>query len=304
MKLRIAELRKSYGGKRALDGISLTVEEGEIFGFIGPNGAGKTTTMSILVGLIPSDSGVCEVDGKAARGGAAVGYLPEQPVFAEQLSAREYLVMLARSMGLRRSGAEIQGLLERVSLAEAAHRRVAGYSRGMRQRLGLACALLGKPELLVLDEPSSALDPEGRRAVVDLIRELKAEGRTVILSTHILSDIERVCDRIALIDSGRILLEGAVDELLGEGPGGRTDLVFSRPLKPSELEALRALPSLSLEVGNGGSVVCVTAEGEGAAGAGLEVVRRIAELELPLVSLNPRRLDLEELFLRKVGRRA
>jgi len=305
MKLRIEKLVKSYRGKRALDGISFSVPEGEVFGFIGPNGAGKTTTMSILAGLIGFDSGVCEIDGRAARSGSGIGYLPEQPVFSDYLTGREYLSMLAATMRMPRASEQTGRLLERVSLSDAAGRRIAGYSRGMRQRLGLACALLGGPDIVVLDEPSSALDPEGRRTVVDLIRELKAEGRTVLLSTHILSDIERICDRIALIDSGRILLEGAVDELLGEGFTGQTDLLFSRPLVSAELEALRTLPCVaSVRPENGGAACSVIVEGSDLAGGRMAVVREIADLSLPLVSLTPRRMSLEELFLRKVGRHA
>jgi ABC-2 type transport system ATP-binding protein len=305
MKVRIQDLVKSYRGKRALDGISFSVREGEIFGFIGPNGAGKTTTLSILAGLIGFDSGTCEVDGMPPRSRGGIGYLPEQPVFSDSLTGREYLAMLATTMAIPRAAAETDRLLERVSLSDAADRRIAGYSRGMRQRLALACALLGSPTVLLLDEPSSALDPEGRKAVVDLILGLKAEGRTVLLSTHILSDIERVCDRIALIDSGTILVEGAVDELLGEGLTGRIDLFFSRPLEPVELARLHSLPPVeSIQGGNGGSSLTVVARGSDLPGARMALVRTIADLALPLVSFAPRRMSLEDLFLEKVARHA
>jgi ABC-2 type transport system ATP-binding protein len=326
-RARLEGLVKRFGGKTALDGISLSVRRGEVYGFIGPNGAGKTTTMRILVGLIGFDAGSClvgEGEGAAslggARGGVAhfsrargrraaakgarrdLGYLPEEPVFAEYLTGREYLAMLAATMALPRPRDTTEGLLERLSLVEAADRRVSGYSRGMRQRLGLACALLGDPDFLVLDEPSSALDPEGRRAVVDLVLSLKAEGKTVFLSTHILSDIERICDRVALLDAGRILLEGTMGELLERGAARRVDLLLSRPLSEAERLALEGLPFVeALELEEGGRAVSLLEGPGGEDRRRVDLVRKLGELGLPLLSLNPRRMTLEELFLGKVA---
>jgi ABC-2 type transport system ATP-binding protein len=304
-KVRIENLVKLYQGKTALDGISLTVNEGEVYGFIGPNGAGKTTTMSILVGLIHSDGGTCEIDGElpGARGQVKVGYLPEEPSFAEHLTGKEYLSMIAATMRLPHAQAEVSRLLGEVALADAADRKVSGYSRGMRQRLGIACAVLGDPELLILDEPSSALDPEGRKAVVDLILALKAGGKTVFLSTHILSDIERICDRIALIDKGRIMLEGAMPELLEEGLSNRIDIQLSRSLAEREGKELAKLPFVeSFETGNGGSAFSILAKPGNPTEMRIALVRKLGELSLPLVSLSPRKASLEEIFLAKVAR--
>jgi len=303
IRVRMEGVTKRFGSKTALDGISLSVRGGEVYGFIGPNGAGKTTTMGILVGLTRPDTGLCEIDGRShgTRNATGIGFLPEEPAFPQALTGREYLRLVAGTMRLPET--EADRLLARVSLTEAAHRRAGGYSRGMRQRLGLACALLGDPDLFVLDEPSSALDPEGRKDVVDLILTLKAEGRTVFLSTHILSDIERICDRIALIDRGRILLEGSMGDLVGEGFSDRMDLAFRRPLSASEWKAISTLPfARSVEPADGGLHASLLMKPGDPDGGRRSLVRALADLDLPVLSLNPRRLTLEELFLSKVGR--
>jgi ABC-2 type transport system ATP-binding protein len=305
MKIKIEGLVKMYKGKTALDGLSLSVNEGDVYGFIGPNGAGKTTTMSIMVGLIRYDSGICEIDGKAAgsSGYPALGYLPEEPAFAEYLTGREYAMMLARTMGLDRPGDAATRLLDNVSLGDAADRRVSGYSRGMRQRLGLACALLGDPDLLILDEPSSALDPEGRKAVADLVLALKSEGKTIFLSTHILSDIERICDRIALIDSGKVMLEGSVKELLDDGLSRIVDIALSRPLSAAERVKLMELPFVeNIERGSEASLFSAYFLPGDPDGARIDMMRELSVLSLPVVSLIPRKTSLEELFLAKVVR--
>ncbi len=300
---------KSFGKKQALADLSLTVGKGEVYGLIGPNGAGKTTAMSIMVGLTGPDSGHCSVLGRAPRSkGPAersrVGFLPEEPVFPEGLSALECLEFLGGCMGGSHGRAELLGLLGRVGLAQDAKRRATGFSRGMRQRLGLACALLGDPEVLILDEPSSALDPEGRRAVLDLIGALKDSGRTVLLSTHILSDVERACDRIGLIDSGRLILEGAMDDVLDGGLGLALELSFSRPLEAAEVRALGELPSVeSIDARGAECELCFRPQADREA-ARAELLRAMAGLSLPLASLNAKKRGLEELFLAKAGRHA
>lgn len=301
ISVRMEGVTKRFGPKTALDGISISVHEGEVYGFIGPNGAGKTTTMGILVGLTRPDAGFCRIDGRPSGARGGIGFLPEEPAFPQHLTGREYLSMVAGTMRL--PDAEADRLLGKVSLTEAARRRVSGYSRGMRQRLGIACALLGDPDLLVLDEPSSALDPEGRKDVVDLILALKAAGRTVFLSTHILSDIERICDRIALIDAGRILLEGSVADLVGEGLSDRVDLTLSRPLADAQRKALAALSiARTLDEGEGGLRLSIRMAPGDPEGKRRALVRAVADLDLPMVSLNPRKITLEELFLSKVVR--
>jgi ABC-2 type transport system ATP-binding protein len=213
-------LRKAFGPFVALDGLSLTVEPGAVFGFLGPNGAGKTTTIRILAGLARADAGQVSVAGVDLRADGhllsrRVGYLPEEPAFYPWMSAVEFLDYVGRLYGQTPAERKTRTaeLLELTGLTEARKRRVGGYSRGMRQRLGLAQALYHRPEVLLLDEPVSALDPAGRKDVLGLIEGLRGNC-TVFMSTHILADVERICDSVAVIDHGRLLAEGRRDELI------------------------------------------------------------------------------------------
>jgi ABC-2 type transport system ATP-binding protein len=200
--------------------LDLSIAHGEIVGLIGANGAGKTTTLKLLLGLLVPDAGRIEIAGEATHTGAwrsSIGYLPEQPAFYEYLSGREFLVFLGQLFGLSATVLRdrITYLLERVGIAESAHRPIRTYSKGMQQRLGIAQALLNQPKLLLLDEPMSGLDPIGRRFVRDLLLELRAQGCSILFSTHIIPDAEFVCDRIALMRTGQLVAVGTVDDLLG-----------------------------------------------------------------------------------------
>lgn len=226
----IDQLHKQYRGKKrkivnALRGISLTVAQGEVFGFLGPNGAGKSTTIKSLLGLIRPTSGIVELFGQPSNTSKArinVGYLPENPAFYDFLTAREYLNFVGRSFGM--NGDEIkkesQRVLSLLGLADAANRPIRGFSKGMVQRLGLAQTMLHDPDLYILDEPMSGLDPLGRTLVKDLILDLKNRGKTVFFSTHVTADAERVCDRIGVIIDGVLHREQVVSELLREGVDG------------------------------------------------------------------------------------
>ena len=216
----VENLSKVYGAIRALDGLDLSVERGTVFGFLGPNGAGKTTTLRILSGVAIPSSGKAWIEGvRVGLGGEArglVGYLPEEPAYYPWMRAREFLVDLVGGLhGMDPVEANLRGeeMLELVGLQVAANRRIGGFSRGMRQRLGLAQALMNKPQVLLLDEPVSALDPVGRRDILRLIKTLSEEA-TVFMSTHILNDVERVCDKIGIIDRGRLIALDRTDELL------------------------------------------------------------------------------------------
>ncbi len=213
-------LTKRYGEVLALDALDLAVPTGSVFGFLGPNGAGKTTTLRLLTGLGRPTAGMAVVAGvEVGRGGMdlarRVGYLDQDPRFYGWMTGRELLTFVGRAYGL--GGAELRArvdeVLEAVGLVEAARRRVGGYSGGMRQRLGVGQAMLPRPAVLFLDEPVSALDPEGRRDTLELIGRLRGES-TVFMSTHILTDVERVCDRVAILDHGRLVAEAPMDELL------------------------------------------------------------------------------------------
>lgn len=219
--IRIEGLYKNYGNHEVLKGIGLEVGAGEVYGFIGHNGAGKSTTMNILVGLQDYQKGHCRINGKQVSKGHVdlfkeVGYLPEEPKFYLYMTATEYLdflgIMGGMSAPVRKKRTE--ELLNLVHLKQAAKRPIGEYSRGMRQRLGLAAALFHDPKTLILDEPSSALDPVGRKDVVNIIQDLKNRGKTLFLSTHILGDVEQVCDRIGILHGGKIVMEGNLDMIL------------------------------------------------------------------------------------------
>ncbi|MBI2375459.1 MAG: ABC transporter ATP-binding protein [Deltaproteobacteria bacterium] len=209
----------------AARGLSFDVERGEVFGFLGPNGSGKTTTIKALLGLIRPDGGELKVLGYPASSmawRAKVGYLPEHPNFYEYLTGFELVAMFARLSGLSAHEAqkEAKRQLERVGLAYAMNRRMRSYSKGMLQRAGLAQALVGSPALLILDEPMTGLDPLGRRDIRELVLELRAEGRTVFYSTHILPDVELTCDRVAMVAKGQVVRCGRLDEILKETAKG------------------------------------------------------------------------------------
>jgi ABC-2 type transport system ATP-binding protein len=213
-------LTKRYGDVLALDGLDLAVPTGSVFGFLGPNGAGKTTTLRLLTGLGRPTAGTAVVAGiDVGRPGTdlarRIGYLDQDPRFYGWMSGRELLTFVGRAYGLAGGGlrSRVDEVLETVGLTDAARRRVGGYSGGMRQRLGVGQAMLARPAVLLLDEPVSALDPEGRRDTLELIGRLRGES-TVLMSTHILTDVERICDRVAILDHGRLVTEAPIDELL------------------------------------------------------------------------------------------
>ena len=220
--VRIEGLRKVFGALVALDNLSLTVEEGVVFGFLGPNGAGKTTTLRILTGLAHANSGQVWVGGKeitANRHEIAqqIGYLPEDPAFYPWMTPGEFLDYVGRVFQIRAKerSDRVKELIKLAGLEEAAKRHIGGFSRGMRQRLGLAQALFNRPQVLFLDEPASALDPAGRKEVLDFIDQLRGQS-TVFMSTHILADVERVCDTIGIINHGKLVIAAQRDALVAK----------------------------------------------------------------------------------------
>ncbi|HEX6488942.1 MAG TPA: ABC transporter ATP-binding protein [Candidatus Dormibacteraeota bacterium] len=237
--MRTVDLVKFYGRIEALAGLSMQVERGEVFGFLGPNGAGKTTSVKLLLGLLSPTAGEGWVLGLPIGSREArrrLGYLPELFRYQGWLTAREVLALHCELARLERSRwpAEIDRVLAVAGLTERAGDRVATYSKGMTQRLGLAVALLGTPELVILDEPTSALDPVGRHDVREIIRDLRRQGVAVFLNSHLLSEVEQVCDRVAIVNRGRVIATGPLEELLsahavrlrvaGLSPGDRASL--------------------------------------------------------------------------------
>jgi ABC-2 type transport system ATP-binding protein len=216
LALQAADLRKSYGSIQALKGVSLDVAEGELFGLLGPNGAGKSTLVKIACGLVRPTAGAATIAGAPAgspEAHRALGYLAELFRFPDWLTADELLGMHQKLAGSEGGERERSALLDAVGLAEAATRRVGAMSKGMQQRLGIAQAMVGGPRVLLLDEPTSALDPAGRRTVRRLLEDLRERGVAVLLNSHLLSEVELVCDRVAIIARGELVAAGTPDEL-------------------------------------------------------------------------------------------
>lgn len=300
--LEVADLRKTYGGRPSVDGISFSIEAGRCVALLGPNGAGKTTTLRMLAGLLPQTSGAVTFAGSSPGEDYRrhLGYLPQAPAFYNWMSGLEYLMFSAKLSGMRtrEASAASAAVLERVGLKGAARRRIGGYSGGMKQRLGLAQALLHRPRLLLLDEPVSALDPIGRREVMELLREIREET-TVIFSTHVLHDAEEICDEVILMNRGRIAEQGTLARLRTE-----YSLPVIRLAVAREERAVRWLEELShsalvneAEISDGKALLNVS---------DVELARRrilqsAAVLDIPLLQFEAGSSTLEELFMKVVG---
>ncbi len=279
--------------KTALQDLSLAVSEGEIFGYLGPNGAGKTTTLKLLMGLMYPTSGSASILGRPVSSPEvkrSIGFLPEQPYFYDYLTARELLEYYAGLSDVpakdRRKRAE--AMLSRVGMADAASTQLRKFSKGMLQRVGIAQAIIHDPKMVFLDEPMSGLDPIGRREVRDLIQELNDEGKTVFFSTHILSDAEVLCDRIAVLNKGRLRGVGVVAELLADSRG-KMEVIWEGPAT-----ALQPLNVISKAAGH---VVRAVIE-EQQTDAAINAVRAAGGR---LLSINQVHGTLEEYFLRHIG---
>jgi ABC-2 type transport system ATP-binding protein len=300
-------LTKRFGSILALDRLDLAVPRGSIFGLLGPNGAGKTTTIRILAGLARPTAGSALVAGVPVGLGQPelrrrLGYLDQDPRFYSWMKGRELLELVGRLYGL--GGAELRtrvaGMLERTGLAGAAERRIGGYSGGMRQRLGIAQALVHAPELLILDEPVSSLDPEGRRDLLELVAGLRGEA-TVVFSTHVLADVERICDRVAILDRGRRVTEGPLEELLAAharpiynlDPAPRQEAAVA-----ALLARLRAAPWTTDVTATAVGIRVTVADPDAAAGAILPLV---VACGVVLESFERARPTLEDVFLELVG---
>lgn len=250
--LKIDNLHKSFGKNTIINGLSMSIPENTIFGFLGKNGAGKTTTMKMILGFLKKDEGSIKVFGEEVSFGQSktnrfIGYLPDVPEFYGYMTAKEYLNLCGAITGLSKNEIKIKSveLLELVGLRDV-NKRIGGYSRGMKQRLGIAQALLNSPELLICDEPTSALDPLGRKEILDIILKIK-DSTTVIFSTHILSDVEAICDHVVVLDKGKNVLEGSIDELKNIK---RKNTIKIRFKSDKELKAFKSLDKFSNLVTN------------------------------------------------------
>jgi ABC-2 type transport system ATP-binding protein len=293
--IEIEGLRKVYRGRRrtsvAIDGLELTVPEGGVFGFLGPNGSGKTTTIRCLLGLVRPSGGSSRILGvdpstDLYRVIGRIGSIVEAPAAFPTFSGRENLRLCAAIAGAGR--AAVDAVLDRVGLAERADDAVKSYSLGMRQRLAIAAALLKDPALVVLDEPANGLDPAGIVQVRELLRSIGREGRTVFVSSHLLSEVQQTCDRVAILARGRAVASGPVGEVLNAGRSARLIV------KLDDLEAgVRALCDAGIDAAIRGDAIRVAANGDQA-----PVVSRIlADRGLYLRELRPEEIDLESVFL-------
>ena len=299
--IEILGLEKTYSvgfwrkrPKRALRPLRLTVEEGEIFGFLGPNGAGKTTTLKLLMGLVFPTAGSARILGMDAndpRVKAQIGFLPEQPYFYDYLTARELLEYYAQLSGVaaKDRAKKVEAMLQRVGLPDAGDIQLRKFSKGMLQRVGIAQAILHDPKVVFLDEPMSGLDPMGRREVRDLIEQLKKEGKTVFFSTHILSDAEALCDRVAIIHLGQLRSVGVVADLTSS-MHGKVELIWQSGVVPASIRALGAECYIT-----GDTARAVLAEEK--QDAAIDALRRE---KLRLISVTPVRATLEDYFLQNL----
>jgi ABC-2 type transport system ATP-binding protein len=284
-------LTKRYGHIEALAGLSMSVPRGEIFGFLGPNGAGKTTAVKLLLGLTTPTSGDAWLLGEPighAEARRRVGYLPELFRYPAWLSPVEVLRFHCRLIAIPRAERDdqVDGVLATVGLSDRARDRVGTFSKGMQQRLGLAVAMLGAPEIVFLDEPTSALDPVGRHDVRDVIRALRAKGTAVFLNSHLLSEVEQVCDRVAVVDHGRVIASGTLDEILGGGTAVR--------LHVTGVHGLAQHLSRWGDVATDGAWVSVAGvDGEAIA----DIVAAVVALGGRVHAVEPQRLSLEDRFL-------
>ena len=298
--ITISGLNKTFKNYQALKNLNMNVKEGEIYGFIGHNGAGKTTAMNIMAGLSHPTEGDCIVNGKnineiKSPGDLQIGYLPENPSFYPWMSAYETLKYLGGNI----KHSQVTEILEWVGLSGAGDRRVGGFSRGMKQRLGIGAALIRNPSLLILDEPSSALDPEGRSDVLRLIIEMKQMGKTVIFSTHILSDVERVCDTVGMIAEGSMVIEKPLEELQKNHIHSVFDITLEAPCNPDIIMRIRELNGV-IEITSNGCQLSVTTFEEVSVSKAL--MKFFVENDIAIQMMALRKNNLEELFLEGVAK--
>ncbi|BCA86079.1 ABC transporter ATP-binding protein [Enterococcus saigonensis] len=294
--LTLQNITKQFGNHLVLDDLNLTIPRGSIFGFVGENGAGKTTTMKIILGLLAADSGSVTIAGQTVKYGNTktnqkVGYLPDVPTFYDYLTAKEYLTLCGRTSGMTKSQQTLQipALLSKVGLQTT--QKIGKFSRGMKQRLGLAQALLNEPQLLICDEPTSALDPSGRKEVLQILASLKNET-TVLFSSHILTDVEAICDYVAILNDGKIHLTGSLAEIKNsqphhyelhfENPNDTALFLNQNPLTWQQVEKKLILPS------------------EEPTNIGLQIIKRLATLNLVPLEFKLVEPTLEDIFLKAV----
>ena len=306
--LEITGLEKSFGDKKVLRGVDLKITQNKVFGFVGRNGAGKTTTMKLILGLLEADKGEIFVNGEKATYGNTktnrfIGYLPDVPEYYPYMTAKEYLKFCGEITGM--NGKDINErsaeLLEKVGLGSEKH-RIKGFSRGMKQRLGIAQALLNKPKLLICDEPTSALDPVGRKEILDILVAAKEET-TIIFSTHILSDVEHICDEMALLNDGKVIMQGSISDVKSKRRGNALEIVpekkedaalIYRYICKNSPASKENTPSSTAELTASGSILLKN-------DALLpDVLRYLADNNIPFIRIEKQEATLEDIFIEAI----
>ncbi|MGH4122401.1 MAG: ATP-binding cassette domain-containing protein [Clostridium sp.] len=302
--LKVVNINKKYGDFEVLNEISFEIKKGTIYGFLGPNGAGKSTTMNILSGLIDFNGGEIYLDGEDFKKNKRrllkkVGYLPQNPVFYNYMNANEYLHFIGEIANMTEKNIRMRTIeiLDIVKLTEVAKRKIGQYSGGMKQRLGIAVALFNKPEIVFLDEPTAALDPEGRMEILEFIKDLKSEGTTVFISTHILSDIERICDQVSILDKGKILVSDSLENLKNKYIQPIFDIEFEKHCVKLDkvLLDLKWVESVSINE-NKASIYVNNLDV-----AKAELLKVLVQEENTILSYNLRKSNLEDIFIRLVN---
>lgn len=296
--LELSHVSKHFGDKKVLQDVTFSVPEKCIFGFIGRNGAGKTTTMKSILGLIQIDSGEITICGDKVSYGQNltnrhIGYLPDVPEFYSYMTAREYLRLCGNVTGMKSSDIKKRSgeLLELVGLANEKH-RIKGYSRGMKQRLGIAQALINRPKLLICDEPTSALDPVGRKEILDILSAAK-EQTSVLFSTHILSDVEKICDRFALLENGNIVVSGTKDEM--KRMRSNPDIELSLQNVGDTSKITKAFPFAEVQEGK---LIFKSASADQAE----QILSFVAAQHIPIIRFERHEPNLEDLFMEVIGK--
>lgn len=302
--LKVVNLKKSYGSFEVLKSISFEIKKGTIYGFLGPNGAGKTTTMNILSGLIDFNGGEVIIDGKELKKHKRellkrVGYLPQDPVFYGYMTANEYLKFIGKinNLGEKEIKTRTERLIETVGLEDSAKRKLSGYSGGMKQRFGIAVTLFKSPEIIFLDEPTSALDPEGRMEVLQFIKSLKDEGITVFLSTHILNDIERICDEVSILDKGEILVSDNLENLKNKYIQPIFDIEFEKNTSSISRRLKEFNWVRNVKINDNKLSVYVNDLDAGKN----NLLKQVMDCDNPVLSFNIRKSNLEDIFVRLVN---
>ncbi len=297
--IALERLTKAYGERVVVDGLSLRIEPGAIYGLLGPNGAGKTTTLMMLLGIVRPSSGSVSLFGAGRqpddwRVRFRIGVMEETQHLYGEMTAYAYLTFFAGLYGMDRPDSRIEAVLELVGLAEAGRRPLREFSKGMQQKIGLARALVHDPELVILDEPVSSLDPHGVREVREIIRQLQQAGKTIVISSHVLSEVEKTCSRVAVMNRGRLVADGPIDVVKQMTRSERRYRVDLDAVNPALLEALNGLPFVKRTEAAGDSVIVAV---EGAGDYRRPISRTISEVGAIVLGLRELEASLEEAFV-------